>query len=1067
MMTKNDWETLSVLHRNRLPEHAYFISYSNQPQALTYERGNSYGFKLLNGMWKFHYAQNPHEAPEHFFEESFDVTGWDSLQVPSSWQMHGYGRPHYTNVQFPFPVDPPHIPTENPTGSYCRDFYISKEWIGQKIILRFEGVDSAFHVWINGIEVGYSQGSRIPSEFDITSFVREGKNTIAVRVYQWSEASYIEDQDMWWLSGIFRDVYLIAKPNVRLTDFFVRTNLDENYQNAVLQIDALVENSTLEAANYQLDVALLDAQFKAVPGVEKIESVSVAAKGNTNLTLQLPVENPNLWSAESPYIYHLLLTLKDEAGKVVEVIPSKVGFRSIELKDGVFLVNGVAIKFKGANRHDQHPDLGKAVPLDWMIEDVKLMKQHNINAVRTSHYPNDPRFYELCDVYGLYVIDEADLECHGFEIAGDINQISDDLEWEEAYLDRMKRMVERDKNHPSIIMWSLGNESGFGRNHITMANWAKQKDPTRLVHYEGESRALLNECNYDSQTVPVASDVFTTMYTPVEIMDQLGSRTDLTKPHILCEYAHAMGNGPGGFKEYWETFYKHRRLQGGFVWEWLDHGIRQFTEDGEEYFAYGGDFGETPHDSNFVIDGLVMSTHKPSPALTEYKKVIEPVRTETVYLEKGKVRVTNLYDFITLDHLNVSWSVEADGKVVDHGVLFIETVAAHESTIITVPYDLTVLNQANTDYYLNLEFTLAIDTHWAKAGHEVAWGQFKLPVSINANVGTTLVKDVPLNIKDSKNNLVVNGAEFQLTFNKVYGTIDSWDYQGISLLDQGPRLNFWRAPIDNDMLAISQWQDVSSNAKWKRYGLHWLQHRINSVEYTLSPDQHKTEITVSVRIAPPILKWSIEATYVYTVYSSGDLVIEVNGKPVGVDLPETMPRIGMQMKLPKTLDNVSWYGKGPGEAYVDSQLSNRFGVWSKTVEGLYTPYVVPQENGNRYDVGWVSLTDLSGVGLVAVGEPTFNFSAHYYTTENLTEARHTYDLVKQDNITFNLDYKQHGLGSSSCGPDVLDQYKLKTGEFNFAVRLKAFSKAETTAIEISKAKLGNTNLSDAYVSADK
>lgn len=1049
-MTIKDLELLSVLQRNRMPEHTYFMSYTNKSSALTYERGNSYGFKLLNGLWKFYYAESPLKAPEFFYEDSFDASQWDHLQVPSNWQMHGYGEPHYTNIQFPFPVDPPHVPTENPTGSYRRDFYLSKDWIGKKVILRFEGVDNSFHVWINGQEIGYSQGSRTPSEFDITSFIREGKNTIAVRVYQWSKTSYIEDQDMWWLSGIFRDVYLLAKPNVRLYDFFVRTMLDENYRNAILQIDALIENSMLESVNnYRLDVVLLDRQLKEVPGFKGSKNFFIGPDGKTSLTLEIPVENPRLWSADSPYLYHLLLTLMDEYGNVVEVIPSRIGFRSVELKDGLLLVNGIAIKFKGVNRHDHHPNLGKAVPLDWMIEDVKLMKQHNINAVRTSHYPNDPRFYDLCDEYGLYVIDEADLECHGFVLTGNLNQISDDPEWEGAYLDRVRRMVERDKNHPSVIMWSLGNEAGIGRNHQVMSNWARQKDPTRLIHYEGETGRIIEENNFNPQREPVVSDILSAMYVPVEVMDRLGSRTDFTKPLILCEYAHSMGNGPGGLKEYWDTFYKHEKLQGGFVWEWLDHGIRRYTDDGKEYFAYGGDFGEQPHDSNFVIDGLVMPNHKPSPALIEYKKVIEPVKIEAVDLEKGLIQLTNLYDFITLDHLNFSWSVEADGKAIDHGVLSIGRVEAHKSMNVHIPYDLSIMNQANTDYWLTIECKLSMDTIWAKAGHEVAWGQFKLPACKNSRIGITQVKGAPLEVKDSKNNLVVLGGEFQLGFNKVIGTIDSWSYQGIQLLEKGPKLNFWRAPIDNDLIA---WNRLSSNEEWKKFGLHWLQHRINSFEYTISPDKQKVDVLISVRIAPPILSWGFETTYAYTVYSSGDLVLEVKGKPVGDKIPETLPRIGLQMKLPKTLESVTWYGRGPGEAYSDSKLANRFGVWSKTVDELYTPYVVPQENGNRIDVRWVSLTDLSGVGLVAIGKPDINFSAHYYTTENFEKARHTYDLVKKENITLNLDYRQHGLGSASCGPDVLEQYKLKNTDFAFTVRLKAFSRAEISPSEICSKK---------------
>ncbi|MBZ9535819.1 beta-galactosidase subunit alpha [Cytobacillus oceanisediminis] len=1055
MNTKADWENLSILQKNRLPERTYFISYADENDALTYERGNSRGFKLLNGMWKFNYSESPAEAPDNFYSETFDVSEWDELQVPSSWQMHGYGNPHYTNVQYPFPVDPPHIPTENPTGSYCRDFYLSEDWLNEKIVIRFEGVDSSFHVWVNGQEVGYSQGSRIPSEFDISDYIRKGKNTVAVRVYQWSEASYLECQDMWWLSGIFRDVYLIKKPNLHIYDFFVRTILDSNYKDANLELDIILENSVNQRLeNYQIDVSLLDKQYKPISNGKANTTFSILETSKLNVNIELPIAGPKLWSAENPYLYHMLITLKDEKGNVVEVIPTKVGFRSVELKNGVFLVNGVPIMLKGVNRHDHHPDLGKAVPIDWMIEDVKLMKQHNINAVRTAHYPNDPRFYDLCDEYGLYVIDEADLECHGFERVDRVNQLSDDPEWEEAYLDRMKRMVERDKNHPSIIMWSLGNESGFGSNHVAMYKWTKEKDPTRLVHYEGECRVLMgNGWEQEPDTDPVATDVHTTMYTSVELMDKLGARTDLYKPHILCEYAHAMGNGPGGYKEYWETFYKHRRLQGGFVWEWLDHGIRRYTEDGEEYFAYGGDFGDQPNDYNFVIDGLVMPDRTPSPGLIEYKKVLEPVKIEEVDLQNGKVKLTNRYDFNSLDHLHLCWSVKADGKIVDQGTLTVIDLPAGKSKEISIPYEFLQLKESNTDYYLTISFIQAEDTLWANAGYEISWEQFKLPVHASIMKENALETVPQLFVEDHKNTFLIKGEDFNVVFNKVYGMIDSWTYQGIELLEEGPKLNVWRAPTDNDHRSVVQ---------WKKYGVHWLQHRINSVEYQRSSDNKKVDIKVAVRLAPPILNWGIDIIYSYTIYGNGEIHIDLNGTPEG-EVPETLPKIGLEMKLQRKLDNVSWYGRGPGEAYVDTKLASRFDIWHSKVADLYTPYVYPQENGNRHDVRWVSMTDTRGIGFIAVGSPKLDFSARYYTTENLEQAQHTFDLVEQDFITFNLDQEQNGIGTGSCGPDVLEQYKLKCEKFNMQLCLRAFSKDDISPVQLSKQTLKRNKLSEIAV----
>lgn len=1038
MAKKNDWENISVLQKERLPERAYFFSYSNDQAALTYERGNSKGFKLLNGNWKFHYADNPALAPEHFYQDNFDVSEWDDLTVPTHWQLNGYGKPHYTNVQYPFPVDPPYVPTENPTGSYRRNFYIPSEWLLQKIILRFEGVDSAFHVWVNGQEVGYSQGSRIPSEFDISSYVCEGNNTLAVRVYQWSDASYIEDQDMWWLSGIFRDVYLLAKPKVHIQDFFVKTNLDEEYKDAVLSIDTVIENiSGSELESYQLQYRLLDREGNLVATNSK--HVAMSVNTNANVHIDIPVVNPKKWSAEIPYLYHLLISLKDDNGKLIEVVPNKIGFRSIELKDGVFLINGEAIKFKGVNRHDHHPDLGRAVPLDAMEKDVILMKQFNINAVRTAHYPNDPRFYDLCDVYGLYVIDEADLETHGFEYTGDGNRLSDDPQWEEAYIDRAKRMVARDKNHPSIIMWSLGNESGFGCNHESMGNWIKENDPTRLVHYEGETRSIMDQDADNPKRDPVVSDVHTTMYTAIDILEELGQRTDLSKPHILCEYIHAMGNGPGGIKDYWDIFYKYKRLQGGFVWEWCDHGIRQLTDKGDEYFAYGGDFGDSPNDYNFVIDGLVMPDRTPSPGLIEYKKVIEPVHVEPVDLTAGIVTILNRYDFISLAHLNLSWSIEADGKIIDTGMFPAPEVAPGTTMTIEIPYQLPKVIQPNTDYWLNIQFTLASDTDWAKIGHEIAWAQFKLPVMSTVKLETTTSLLQPLACKEMNKMLFVEGENFQVGFNLVFGTLDSWSYQNISLLEEGPKLQFWRALIDNDH---------RSAAEWKKYGLHWLQHRVVGVEWQ-QINSDKVEIRTSLWIAPPVLDWGINVTQTYTIYRNGEISIAVKGNPEG-NGPKTFPRIGLRMKMPEYLDNVLWYGRGPGEAYSDSKQGNRIGVYNKKVEELYTPYIYPQENGNRHEVRWVSLSNSGGIGFVAAGEPMLDFSTHYYTMENLDKAQHTYDLIKQDYITFNLDHQQHGLGSASCGPDVTEPYILKNEDFQFTVHLKPLSTCSNSQVEIGK-----------------
>lgn len=1022
-----DWENHNVLERNRLKSRAYFIPFSDEKSALTNDRGNSTMFQTLNGMWKFRYFQAPEQTPQDFYDDSFDTGEWGEIAVPGNWQMQGYGNPHYTNVVYPFPVDPPHVPTENPTGCYRRNFYIPKNWQDQMVTLRFEGVDSAFHVWVNGQEIGYSQGSRNASEFDLTPFIRRGENNISVRVYQWSDGSYLEDQDMWWLSGIFRDVYLLAVPKFHLRDFFVQTDLDEQAHNAVLRIKTEIVNDETDSRVGEVEFQLLDHRLNPLTQVAK--QISIGSGKKTDITVAIPVSNPEKWSVEHPYLYSLMIVLKTTAGDVLQVIQQRVGFRTVELKDGNLLVNGVPLMFKGVNRHEHHPDSGRAVPLDSMRRDILLMKQHNINAVRTSHYPNDPRFYDLCDQYGLYVIDEADLECHGFAHTEQFNQLSDSPDWEAAYVDRVERMVHRDKNHPSIILWSLGNESSYGCNHAKMYDWVCKADPTRLVHYEGDR---------DAKT----ADVYSSMYTSIDDLVKLGEKEELDKPHILCEYAHAMGNGPGTLKEYWETFYGYKRLQGGFVWEWLDHGIRRHTENDKEYFAYGGDFGDEPNDYNFVIDGLVRPDRTPSPGLIEYKKVIEPVKVEAADLLSGEIKVENRYDFIGLNHLHLSWSITADGQTIESGKLAVPEVAPGESKKVEIPYSLPVKILAGTEYWLNIQFTLAEDMLWAGAGHEVAWEQFLLPVDV-PSVSLSIEDEATLAVEESNGKLRVDGDHFTLIFDQVYGRITSWLSEGAEVLLQGPKLDFWRAPTDNDHHEAKE---------WKAFGLHRLQHRVNHVKWEQSADHRTVTVRINVRIAPPVLSWGINCVYTYTLLGSGDVMIDVHGIPQG-DGPKTFPRIGLQLTLPQLLNNVDWYGRGPGESYSDTKLANRYGIYNANVDALYMPYIYPQENGNRSDARWVSLTNTSGAGLFAAGGPEFNFSAHRYTAADFEQAQHTYELVPRKEITLHLDYRHHGIGTASCGPGQLPKYKLPSEEFHFYTRLKPFAKNTISPVTLGKQRL--------------
>lgn len=1019
---KRDWENPEIVGRNQSSPHTCLLPFPERSSALTGSREDSPWFKLLNGIWKFRFEESPEFAlGDNFYKESYDVSKWKDIEVPRSWQTAGYGHPHYTNVVYPFPLDPPRVPTENPAGSYHRSFQIPRNWNGREIFLRFEGVDSAFYVWVNGREVGYSQGSRLPSEFNITQHADPGENTIAVQVLKWSDGSYLEDQDMWWLSGIFRDVYLYAVPQIHVWNLDVRTELDENYEDSLLKIRAEVKNyGDTDIKEHYLELDLLD-EGRSILGEPISEEISVEARGEEGVLLETEIENPEKWSAERPYLYSLLLILKNKKGEVIEVERENVGFRSVELKDGNLLINGTPITIRGVNRHEHHPDLGRAVPLRSMVKDVALMKRHNINAVRTSHYPDDPRFYDLCDRYGLYVLDEADLECHGFALAKEEFYISDDPGWKDAYVDRMVRMVERDKNHPSVIIWSLGNESGFGQNHEAMARRTREVDPTRPIHYEPDKNQKV-------------SDIVGPMYTPVEELVEMGKKEEAKHPVILCEYAHAMGNGPGGLKEYWDAFYKYNRLQGGFVWDWIDQGLRQFAGEGEEFFAYGGDFGDEPHDGNFNINGLIFPDRKPSPGLKEYKKVIEPIKVEPVDLEEGKVKVENRYDFLSLDHLDVSWSVIEDGDVIQSGSIPTPDIPAGGDKEVEIPLEEPSLPKPGSEYFLNVDFTLARDSPWAKKGHEIARAQFKLPIEtpdVNLEGNKTISS---IRCEERRNEIRITGPKFDLTFDKIPGLVSSWIYQGREIVEEGPRLNFWRAPTDNDIIY---------EEKWREAGLDRLTNRIEKIGSEVV-DEETVQINLEGRVAPPSLEHGFKVRQTYTVQGTGIMEIEMHLTPEG-DLP-ILPKIGLQLKLPSGLDQVSWYGRGPGESYVDSKEANLVGKYSCRVKDLHTPYVRPQENGNRTDVRWVALTDTRGVGLFATGGSPLNFSAHDYTTNDLEEATHTNELPKRDQITLNLDRVHCGLGTGSCGPGPLANYELIPEELDFIVRLRSFSQDSASPI---------------------
>ncbi|AZQ38320.1 DUF4981 domain-containing protein [Streptomyces cyaneochromogenes] len=914
----------------------------------------------LNGSWRFRLSATADAEDDSFAAPGYDAESWAEVAVPGHWVLQGdgaFGSPIYTNHLYPFPVDPPHVPTENPTGDHLRVFDLPADWPADGgAVIRFDGVESCARVWLNGTDIGEFKGSRLPHEFAVGQLLKPTGNVLAVRVHQWSAGSYLEDQDQWWLPGIFRDVTLLHRPAGSAGDFFVHASYDHSTGEGTLRVDSDVDG--------RVSVPALDID------VATGEPVTVAVEP---------------WSAESPKLYDGELVTAGER------VPLRIGFRTVVLEDGLIKVNGKAVLFKGVNRHEWHPEKGRALDLETMREDVLLMKRHNLNAVRTSHYPPHPAFLDLCDEYGLWVIDECDLETHGFtEQAWRDNPVDDDR-WTPALLDRAARMVERDKNHPSIVFWSLGNEAGTGRGLTAMAEWIHGRDASRLVHYEGD---------WDCRD----TDVYSRMYASHEEVERIGQSLDggthkrRGLPFIQCEYGHAMGNGPGGIADYQQIFERYERLQGGFIWEWIDHGIKH----PELGYAYGGDFGEELHDGNFVCDGLIFPDRTPSPGLVEYKKVIEPVRIEADGAD-GTVRVTNAYDFGDLSHLEYEFFYSVDGFPTGAHTLAVPQLAPGESAEVKLP---TAAPDGQGEEVLwTVRALLAADTPWGPKGHEVAWGQgtvaARTPVSVTASQRPAR-------------------GEHLITLGP--GTFDARSGRPTSICGvdvTGLRLDVWRATTDNDEGA--SWQDDTRyGVLWRKLGLHRMQHRLDAVE--LGDDA----LTVRTRVAPAAAEVGLRTEYRWT--SDGTLLkLTVSVTPEG-DWTLPLPRLGIRFGIAADSAREVLYFGGSGEAYPDTRAASRLGQWMPDIEHMQTPYVRPQENGAAADVRWAELG-----GLRIEGVPEFWFSARPWTNEQLDAARHLTDLTPGDTLWINLDHGQHGIGSQSCGPGPLPQYFLKAepAEFSF------------------------------------
>lgn len=1012
----NDWENPSLLHKHREDPRPLLVPYADEQSAIAGDRTASLWYACLNGTWQFHYATSTRLLPDPAVDPDMESVLSEPMPVPSVWQMHGYGVKNYTNIRYQFPVDPPYVP-DHPVGCYQHSFSVPSRWNGRRIRLNFDGVCSMFTVYLNGTEVGMSKGSHMPAEFDITDRVREGTNSLIVHVHQWSDATYLEDQDMWRFNGIFRDVWLAALPQNYIHDVEVTSDLNDDYTVGVLHIDV----ETRGDGESVLETSVLDPH-----GIE-IASGVLDDDGSTTFR----VENPKLWSAETPNCYTLIVR-NVAHGTVQEIQKQTIGFTHIEVRDQQFWVNGKSIKIMGVNRHDDHPDRGFAVTYADMERDVMLMKQHNVNTVRTAHYPNDSRFYELCNLHGLYVIDETDLETHGFRFTTSWSQLPDDPEWLDAIMDRLVRMVERDKNHPSIVMWSLGNEAGYGQNTDAMYDWLKERDPARPIH--SETFLLAFELGEDFP-LPDKTDVFTEMYPGVDRLIAMGEKDD-PKPYFMCEYGHAMGNASGSLKEYWEAIRTYPRLIGGCVWEWADHGIRETAGSGETYFAYGGNYGDYPNDGNFCIDGLVSPDRQPHPSLIEVKKVYEPVELELIDASTGTVKLTNRQWFTDLGDYAIRWEVTAGGECIAADTLTEFELMPGESREFTI--DELADAASLPDVCFDLFVTTAKRTSWAPVGHEVAHCQLRVtepnyPVIAVRDHGAVMVDEDELSI-------AVHTDGGVLVWDKLTGDLASWMVNGQPMLLSGPRFDIYRAPTDNDVYVLPTWRNL---------GFDQMETHNRTLQMTEQTENHVVVEAVNI-YGPRALMPLFDVTMRYIVRGSGDLTIETSATPrhaedqpmYGLDMAVvkeiiTLPRVGLTMHLPHDGSVATWRGLGPHENYPDRNLAATIGTWSKPVEEMPHPYVMPQETGTRGAVQWIQVRPDSGAGLTVWGDGPMHVSANPWSAAELDVARHPWQLPASDKVVLCVDAEVAGIGSAACGPRPMDQYLIPMGEFRFTIHMCA------------------------------
>jgi beta-galactosidase len=1016
-----EWDNPQVNGINREPAHATLMPYESVERALTADRFQSTYFRSLNGQWKFNWVRKPAERPRDFYNVGADLSGWKEISVPGNWQLQGYDIPIYVNIRYPFPPNPPHVDTTwNPVGSYCTQFEMDRESLAKETFLVFDGVESAFYVWLNGEFLGYSEDSRLPAEFNITRLLHQGKNSLAVQVFRWCDGSYLEDQDFWRLSGIFRNVYLMSTPKIHIRDFEVRTELDPLFTNADLHVVANVRNyGNQTLLKPRVEMSLYDQNNRIVQSqvLKQLGIDALLPGAESILALRQQILNPSKWSAEYPHLYTLVLALRDSSGRVLEYESARIGFRKTEVKDGHLLVNGKPILMKGVNRHEHDPKTGHFISEESMVQDIKLMKQHNINTVRTCHYPNDPLWYELCDKYGLYVIDEANVESHGIGYDPE-KTLANKPEWLQAHLERNQRMVERDKNHPSIVVWSLGNEAGDGTNFEAASSWIRMRDPSRPVQYE------------KAKTKP-HTDINCPMYTRIpELLQYASERRD--QPMILCEYAHSMGNSTGNLQDYWDVIESHDQLQGACIWDWVDQGFLKETADGRSYYAYGGDYNEPFTDGNFLINGIVQPDRSVTPKTLEVKKVYQNISVTAVDLAKGKIEIRNKHFFTALDEFVLRWEMMEDGLVLQKGSDSNLTISPRGVKVITLPLKVPAAKPA-AEYWLRIGFSLKDGKNWAETGFEVAAEQLAFPLKKAAQRLESRALPA-LRAEKSAGMILVSGQDFQVAFSTTTGTIERYSYKGVDLITRGPLPDFWRGPTDNDFGNGMP----ERCAIWKQAGEHREGVSV-SMELPASANPKRVTVTVSATLKDVGAQYST----VYTVYGNGDIRVQ-NAFTTGSQALPELPRFGMNLQMPKEFSSVQFYGRGPQENYSDRKTAAFVGVYKLTVDEMYTNYVSPQENGTRTEIRWIALSNPGGSGLMAIGEPLLSASALRYTSLDLTQKErgtmHPTDLTRRDFISLNLDLKQMGVGGdNSWGAPVHDQYLVLPKPYSYSFVLRPFA----------------------------